>query len=365
MSGAPTSSWRTVPGATTTAAKTTGSLGAGPVAQLGEPRELLLELGLEGRVVDVLGEEPLELGDLEVELLTPRREAARGRLRTVRTELPRFELARQQQLDALDLDPVRAAADRRAGRARSKETTARSWSVSSSVEREQELVSTLGVGARCRCRPADRSRRGPPVHARRRRRGSARGGPRTGDHDQAGEDRDHTRPRHDPTHQRRGARSLPAGQAPARCGEQASEPPERRVEGAVGAVERAGLGHVWWLLADGQASPGVVTEHLGDVRDGDTGARQGRGEVVRHRLDDVDPLTRHGVGEGETAGVEGGAVEPDRGGERRPGAVDAVTDDGVPDGGQVDPDLVGAAGLEPAGEQGDGRSPASPVASVR
>ena len=71
---------------------------------------------------------------------------------------------------------------------------------------------------------------------------------------------------------------------------------------------------------------------------------------------DVDVLAGQGVDEAERLGVQRLAREPGLGARLLAGAVDGVADDRMADLGQMNADLVGPAGLEPAGEQGGDRA---------
>ena len=71
---------------------------------------------------------------------------------------------------------------------------------------------------------------------------------------------------------------------------------------------------------------------------------------------DVDVLAGQGMDEAERLGVERLAVEVGLGARLVAGAVDGVADDRMADLGQVDADLVGPAGLEPAGDEGGHRA---------
>ena len=78
-------------------------------------------------------------------------------------------------------------------------------------------------------------------------------------------------------------------------------------------------------------------------------ARRSRGGVASTR---IGFAVLEGVGEAEDLGVEGLAVELGLAAGAVGVAVALVADDGVADGGEVEADLVGAAGFEPDGEQG-------------
>ncbi len=103
-------------------------------------------------------------------------------------------------------------------------------------------------------------------------------------------------------------------------------------------VERAKIGHL-----DAEGRPLGINPSR---------RREYRRQFGRQRIGELEALLRHRVIEGQGVGVE----------ERPPGlqgipvaTVGAVADDRVADGGQVHPDLVGAARLEPALDEGADR----------
>src|SRR4029453_19474257 len=77
-------------------------------------------------------------------------------------------------------------------------------------------------------------------------------------------------------------------------------------------------------------------------------------EVGGERLGGPYPAAAGRVGEGELPGVEEGTGEAEAGGQGGVGAVGAVAGQGVAEGCQVDPDLMGAAGLQGGLDQLDG-----------
>ena len=81
-------------------------------------------------------------------------------------------------------------------------------------------------------------------------------------------------------------------------------------------------------------------------------------QVVGQRAGERDSLAGGGMVERQLGGVEERAVEPER---RAPLAVRAVADERMADAGEVDADLVGPAGLQPARQQRRVRPVAEPL----